>query len=456
MYDPFLETSAGTTLSIGVDMMLYVTGGAGTAASPYTGWESITAAANTTYLFGPGTWQFTTWPASFANHGVRIIGASGYGTIFKHIGTGNGVSFAPAANIRGLELSHFHIVGTALTTNALYLKKVLSSVINDVRSGDCTAAGMLLEACIGNTLIKPRVSSNEPGGFTVQPAEGIVFEGVGAVPSTTNDVLGGMFEGVSGSGIHLKQCHDIRFYGGVSEGNNRGLEIDALSGSFPSHNHFHMNFEGNVTEDALVKSIKNTFVGITSTSTFRFSTSSANDNVFIGGALWNLTIDAGAIRNAFFGVNISNVLTDNGTDTYFQKVFMEQTAVYFPNTTPGRVVAVGIAPAVSGATGLDTGSAAIVATSTDHVGYVTLFPAGTPLSTGEVVVTFNTPLIGNDPPVILPTLVNGSPGTWDTKATVTIQAAGLSSFKLVWDNNGVALTAPGATYRIGYQVVGIK
>lgn len=429
----------------------FATAGDGSTGSPWTGWDLITFAA-ITYNAPCGTYAFATWPNLNALHGLRIVG-EGDCTIFKHTGTGDGVTFTFVGGngLRGIELSNIFIKGNANTTNCLRLKRVVASTLYNVRAADCTGSGMLFEGSNSMLVVLPRVSSNEPGGFATQPAEGLTFNIDGATPAHAITVVSPAIGGVSGAGIHIKKAHDIRIVGGTSSGNAIGLEIDAFDGVFPVNNHINMDLEAN-TKDALIKGPKNKLDFVGSTSTVHLSGGTANDNVITGGSITNLLIDGGATRNFINGVNIGSTLTDSGSSTAHLRTYLEATSNYYPQTVHGHLRAHGPTAAVSGATGLDTGSAAVEANSTDYAGAVVLSPTGTPLSQGSFTVTFSVACtVTGQVPAVFASLSQGS-GTWDARATTTITSQSGSAFAVKWDNNAVALTA-GQTYRVHYMAV---
>lgn len=378
-----------------IDVSQSATGGSGTAANPWTGWDTaISWTADTTYYFPKGVYAYSASP-NFALSGIRLIGEN---ATLKFTGTGNCVEFlGPTGAAFNIEMSGFLIQGTSSATNGLFLRSIGHSRFSRIRVTDVSADAFLTNGVVGILFDTPICSVNE-GTFAVTPVNGMVFDKrAPSTPSTTVTVLNPVMEGVSGAGLHVKQAHDIRVHGGVSEANGRGLIVDEFTGAFPVSNVFSLDLEANTTEDALIKGPKNTFIQCSSTTTFHISTGTGNDNVILGGGLWNVTIDNGALRNRFCDLNISGTLTDNGVDTSFDRVLLEATGKWYPNTVHGRLLAKGPAPALSGAIGLGTGSAAMDAASTDFVGVVVLSPNGTPWSGGQFTVTLNSAQLGSRP-----------------------------------------------------------
>lgn len=78
----------GQNIVVGVDVASYATGGAGTEASPWTGWDTaITWSEFTRYRFRSGYYSYATSP-NFLQSGIELVGEPG--TYLVHTGTGNG------------------------------------------------------------------------------------------------------------------------------------------------------------------------------------------------------------------------------------------------------------------------------------------------------------------------------------------------------------------------------
>ena len=120
-----------------------------------------------------------------------------------------------------------------------------------------------------------------------------------------------------------------------------------------------------------------------------------------------------------------------------------------------RVTGSGVAPTCS-STGLGTGSAAIVAGSTDFAGECFLSPTGAPAATGVITLTFTTGSgaygTAGGPFCVLMGLRDT--GSFDQRFTVKGQGIPSNTAPTFgWDNNAVALTA-GTTYGISYICIG--
>jgi hypothetical protein len=239
--------SESTFAKIGnfIDVANAATGGSGTLADPWTGWDTaITWAANTQYRFRTGYYSYATSP-NFLLAGISLIGEEG--AILKHTGSGNAfVMDAGATWLSAARVENLIIQGNANTTNAMYLNGVRFCQFANIRIRGCSGAGLYSKRCVTNTFINYTCSYIEllPGTFTVTPTNGIVLtEG-----TTTWSFINPVIEGVSGDGVWIKTttgqpCTFNVFDCGTCEVNGGfGVRID-LGHSFNTF--IGMDFESN-------------------------------------------------------------------------------------------------------------------------------------------------------------------------------------------------------------------
>lgn len=121
----------------------------------------------------------------------------------------------------------------------------------------------------------------------------------------------------------------------------------------------------------------------------------------------------------------------------------------FQESIAGKIQTVGTAPSVS-STGLGGGAATMETGSNDTAGTIILTAAGVPANNGQITLTFNVAYTGNLP-VMVCQVALGSAG-WTSGAWLEVVPS-LSAPVIAWTNNGVALAA-GSSYKVHYWVVG--
>lgn len=100
-----------------VPVSLFATGGLGTSASPWTGWDTaITWSARTEYFFRSGWYSYATSP-NFLKEDIAIVGEAG--TYLKHTGTGAAFKMDSGAAgslwVHRVRVENFTIVGNYFT-----------------------------------------------------------------------------------------------------------------------------------------------------------------------------------------------------------------------------------------------------------------------------------------------------------------------------------------------------
>lgn len=276
------------------------------------------ATGKTTVVFPPGTYNYSASP-NWAIKGVRV---RGLGTVtLNFTGTGNAwsVDFGspPSAAVNhDVIMENLTISGNASATNGLYVSGCDHCVFRDIRVTNVSAAGV---AIIRNTVSRYdsiRVSNVE-GAYTTTPVNGILCDqNANAQQSSANTITHVAIEGVSGSGLKFGGCFQTVVAGGTSESNGRGIELATNS----ARNTFiGLDLEGNSTEDISVATTQNQFHGvlaISSVANATHLTATARQNKFYGGLYGNITLDAGAYSNAFFGIEYkfgAGAFTDNSS-----------------------------------------------------------------------------------------------------------------------------------------------
>jgi hypothetical protein len=161
---------------------------------------------------------------------------------------------------------------------------------------------------------------------------------------------------------------------------------------------------------------------------------------YVGTAPW-LTID-----NNCTNIYARNFDRGSGTSgiAALSKVFFSD--------NDGMKLLQGILPQVGTLTGLGaTGTATILANSSDRSGVIQLAPAGAgTTATGSFTFTFDI-ILASQCQVLL-ALEDGTATPWTDGATIKVVSQTNANFVAKWSNNGVALTA-GSPYNIFYLVI---
>jgi hypothetical protein len=243
-----------------IDVSTYSTAGDGSAANPFVGWDTACPWAPDTEFFFPkvlsgGYYAYTTSP-NFLKTGIALRGEAG--TVLRHLGAGNAVTFdnpgtAPLSYDRwtmNVRMENFIIQGNPLSTNGLFLRGVRNGIFRHIGVRDVTNAGLWAEACVTNIVDNFRCTLYECAGyvFAVRPKYGIVIAARGPDTSTTFVFTNPVIEGVgvvadnSGIGIWIQTgSYAHKFIGGTCETIfGKGAKIDSWLNCFEG-----MDFEGN-------------------------------------------------------------------------------------------------------------------------------------------------------------------------------------------------------------------
>lgn len=235
--DPF-----GAQLQVHV-VSRWVTGGDGSAGSPWTGWDTALAwQPDTSYIFPAGTYSYATAP-NWAHNNARYLALGE--VVLKHTGSGVAVKFdgAPtsttcdATNCKNaIVFEGFTVDGNAATTDGVYVRGVHHSTFRNIRVKNAASAGFRCEWCVVDLIENLRVSVNE-GNFTTKPQYGIFLDKHACCSgsnSTQNTFINPIIEGLNGGtgdGLNCKQGDTNTVLGGTFEGNTNGLILQQNCGS---------------------------------------------------------------------------------------------------------------------------------------------------------------------------------------------------------------------------------
>jgi hypothetical protein len=312
-----------------VNVIDYVTGGSGTAADPYVGWDTTTPwAANTEFKFPSGVFQYNS-TLNLAYAGIYLHGANYRGTVLKFTGSGNCISFdGGVTGFNNPHLENLTIEGNPSATNGIYTDNAQYGVLKNIVIRNVSGAGLrslfgvywhIEDFFMGNNLGTP--------GFVAQttfPAVGI-FLGVGGDPLktvTAYTIINANIADCVNSGIDIANGWMNTIVGGAVEANgDQGLYLGA-----DSHDNLinGLYVEANGTENIVVNGSGENLVGLWcvdgSNKRIRFTASSNSCHIF-GGIYGDVTIQSGATRNVFTNTRIAGTWSDSGTGTAVNNVF---------------------------------------------------------------------------------------------------------------------------------------
>lgn len=297
----------------------YVTGGSGTDADPWTGWDTaITWSARKTYKFSDGWYSYATSP-NFAKDHLKLIGSNG--TVVRHTGTGwammcdagSATQLVIGVDIDGIRLESngsatggFYQRGCVHSRFKLSFRNVPTTCFEDV-SGILNRYDLEHSGLVYGTSITPQrllnVTRRSPGE-----------------DSSANEYYL-VAENCSGAGVNLSFCLNSRFIGGTSESNGGGYYIETTSGYNTFEN---MDFESNSGLDMECRSTNNIFINCLSTGTFQVQ---GRDNQIVGGTFNR--INAWGSDNHFGPLMYSN---NGGAFDTSGGVRISKTSCYNANT----------------------------------------------------------------------------------------------------------------------------
>lgn len=227
------------------------------------------------------------------------------------ITSGDPVNFPVVdARIEGLR-----IAGNVHAVNSIKMQGVHHSTLRQLRLGNVTGAGLVVEFGIINVYDSVHVSIVVEGGvWAVTPTNGYIFDhyaGLGeGAQITSSTIISPDVEGVSGDGIVIRHGNTTSWNGGTSENNGGyGLKIE-IGGANMTFNG--LDLEGNTAGAALVLGVRNRFVGMYSGGTFTFG-NAAQGNRIVDSGIIACTFLAGSVDNVLENVNGDVVILNAGT-----------------------------------------------------------------------------------------------------------------------------------------------
>lgn len=299
-----------------VNVASLATSGNGTAANPFTGWETLTVQPQTEYKFdcpnpGPCWFAYNTSP-NWLQVDVAVTG--GAGVNLWHRGSGDAfVMYSPPGEwVNRVRVENITLWGNSQTRHGFYLRGVRDAIFSHLAVKNVTEAGLWSDACVTNALhnllvnYDPRYTA--PDGFSQRPKYGFVAADWSTVWTIDNLVVENLKDGV---GVWLKtQSYGCVINGGTSEahvGSTIGVQLD---GGFHTFTNF--DVEGNQSaEDWRINSSWNQIINATNSS-HGFTRINGGGNLLQGGGFGKIIVGSG--RNQLVNLDAQSV-TDNGYDT---------------------------------------------------------------------------------------------------------------------------------------------
>ena len=320
----------------------YISGGSGTLADPWVGWDTNTPWGAGEFYFPSGYFAFST-TLELAYQGINIIG-NGFSTVLKFNGTGNAISFdGGVTGVGTVCMKNFLIQGNPNATNGIFINNANNGILEQINVIDVNNAALLSHYSVLWTVTNFRCSlydTDTPGTWGTRPKFGMVL-GVGTLASTNvtawnvNNVL---IQDVSEVGILIENGAQNTFLGGLLYGNGIwGIQLT----EYANWNVFvGTDAESN---ECLCSGYDNHFFGVLfygggappGPSGLTFDATSKFNKVY-GGEFLFITIEAGATRNIIDGATIyaTNQLTNNGIQSSITNVVNQALNVFFKNVTP--------------------------------------------------------------------------------------------------------------------------
>jgi hypothetical protein len=269
---------------------------------------------------------------------LSFTGTAGL-TIIGNDLTGTGTS--------GIFLGSLTISGNSNVATPLTLVNIHRSTFMDIKVKNGSGVAWILRGCLLNSIIRPEVTSNE-GGFVVTPTGGMLLDRTSdpRIASNANNIIGPIFEGISGPGIELKYAANNTITAGTLEGNTgeNGWGL-ILGGNATNNVVISTDFEANSAGDISDTGAYNSFVNVTAGTAASGHPNvhffaNGNWNSVIGGLFDAITVDANAANNYFEALNYGaggavGGFTVNDPRTYKFHVRNGQVGTYDDDTTDG-------------------------------------------------------------------------------------------------------------------------
>lgn len=329
----FSSSAAGASQagSSAIDVSSKATGGNGTAAAPWTGWDTaITWKSEVDYKFASGWFSLVSSPLGWAQGRMRLHGTGG--TYLQFTGAGNAFSIVEpggAGTIFELDVSGFLIIGNAATTNGFIISSVHGSHFKDIRVMNCTAAAFRVNFGVGNKfdhLVHTGNAVTSPNGGSeigqvtpiIYPVNGFYISDRDGTQSTASTFINCHAVSVTGDGFYIDFADSMELFGCHAEFNGgHGLRITINSKSVQLIG-FHS--EQNTGNAFLISGAQTILTGCFGITTATVIDTPSGGVKVLGGGYRTITVIAGALNVSLIAVSLNiqggvTPLTDGGAST---------------------------------------------------------------------------------------------------------------------------------------------
>jgi hypothetical protein len=306
-----------------VDVTSYATGGTGTSADPWTGWDTaITWAARTSYVFGDGYYAYATSP-NFAFTWLELRTTKA--TVLQHTGTGYALLLDGGAAGDGVYFLSIKgggkLESNASATGGMYVRAVHHW---DFDISFRNIPGRCIET---HWSVHCRANITKPGalaeGQTVASSVGAYFDRRGVGETTTAwHINNPRIYGCTAVGFDFVNSADMKITNGAVEQAPLAIRVSGVPGACYRINLDGIDLEGN-TKDMEYGGFGGVISGINSTTRADF-VSGARANVLLGGMYNHLDFKAGSVGNLARGVSVAQdggVYADAGTDNVIEESY---------------------------------------------------------------------------------------------------------------------------------------
>jgi hypothetical protein len=303
-----------------VNVQDYVTGGLGTSASPWTGWDTGIVWAGNQYDFIDGYYSYATSP-NFAINYLKLNGKAG--TVIKHTGSGYAMTVdagALSANLIVLLEINCRLEGNSGSTGGVFCRGISRSKF-DMKFRNIPGICFRDIYSVLNLYTLTHTAIGVAG--TIFPNNLISIEKRNAGEFSSANTYSLIAENCQATGVVLNDCVNSVFICGTSEANASGYFISNTS----NYNTFiNIDLEVNTNYDLQCFGAYNNFIGVLSSTNVTFN----GKRNFIQGGIYNI-VNSSGVNNVFSGVSYANnsgPFTETGTATRKHDVFNITSSLY--------------------------------------------------------------------------------------------------------------------------------
>lgn len=309
------ESVLSNTLLGTIDVASYATAGAGTLASPWTGWEIAFPAGSLgsykAYYFRAG--YFATAGVSLRGRAqIRVYGAGAGASRVTSTAAAKVFNCGPTGSTGyafGVVFDNLWIHGGGLATDGIYWESVHHSTMRNVKITDVVTYSFYQKFGVANTFDNVRITGNE-SDQTQLPAYGMYFTRRDAAESSTlATIIGGHIDQTTTAGIYCDYLSGALLLNATVEGNfGKGVVISA---NCAKNLAIGLHLEANTGNDAEVAGYSNELHGTFCDGNIVWSASRG----FVSGDVNTLAVSGNFnIVSVVYALTMGGALTDTGIE----------------------------------------------------------------------------------------------------------------------------------------------